>query len=109
MTNAPPAKDESHNGTVSDAVRSLLYFVLAVQLVLVVGVVALFLQVDDMRDTQTTTKETVEYLQEFVDDVSAPSDEELALNAAIAAAVALVPRIKDILCEQFPDASSCRE
>jgi hypothetical protein len=47
-------------------------------------------------------------LKSFVDEVSAPpSAEEQSRNEAISNAVRVVPEVKSILCEQFPQATAC--
>jgi len=96
-----------------------LGLLLVVLLVVVIGIARVTQQnshnVDDLADSVTTLEKSVDeikrstrHLEEFVEQLEAGSPEEQQRNAAITRAVNEVPRIKDILCEAFPEASACR-
>lgn len=64
--------------------------------------------VDRMSASVDEVKVSVTHLEDFVDELETNTPEEQARNQAITRAVHEVPRIKDILCETFPEASACR-
>lgn len=65
-------------------------------------------QVADLTETAHQTQTSVDRLTTFVDELEAPPPpDEVAQDEAISNAVRLVPEIRDILCEQFPQATAC--
>jgi hypothetical protein len=63
---------------------------------------------DNLDKQVESTSEQVAEVKSFVDELQAPpSDDEQARNEAISAVLRLVPEIKSILCEQFPQATAC--
>jgi predicted metalloprotease len=110
---------------VQDAATRVLGIVKVLGAVLIVMLVFQFalqwqiLQLDDKLDqsrknTQANavsaveTQRQVEELKEFTDEVREETPEEQASSDAIQQAVALVPVIVSILCEQTPDVPSCQ-
>jgi hypothetical protein len=77
--------------------------------VLLVLVIGLGYYVRDLATQQDQIQADVAALKAFTAEVQAVSDDEAAENAAVAEAVRIVPEIKTILCEAFPDASPCLE
>jgi uncharacterized protein HemX len=64
-------------------------------------------QIEQISDSAEHINERVDELNRFVDQLQAPNEEEEAQQQAISRAVRLVPEIKSILCEEFPEASAC--
>ena len=66
---------------------------------------------DDNIDALGTSVDSVsrstQHLERFVSDLEDETPGEAERNAAITRAVELVPAIREILCEQFPDAAAC--
>jgi len=58
--------------------------------------------------TADKTQRQVDHVEQFVTKLETPSPEERAQNEAVSKAVATVPSIKAILCEQFPEATACQ-
>jgi uncharacterized protein YoxC len=86
-----------------------------VGMLVVVACLAILVQrnsqnVDRVDDRLEDVSESVGRLEQFVDEMEAgPSSEQQAENDAIAEAVRLVPELKSILCEEFPQASACQQ
>lgn len=98
------------NTDLLNAVRSLLRLVLFICVLLFVGMIRIYFQQDDSKSAINDTAETVNDVQSFVNELrEPPSQVELDQQAAVTQAVRLVPAIKDILCEEFPDANGCQE
>lgn len=64
--------------------------------------------ISDLKTETAEVRDLVIHVEAFVDRLEEPSDEDREQNAAINRAVALVPEIKDILCEQFPEVARCQ-
>lgn len=64
--------------------------------------------VDDIEKIVNEVQPDVQHINEFVETLEQPqSEEERAQNEAISRAVQMVPQIKAILCEEFPEADEC--
>lgn len=71
--------------------------------------------IDKLDDDITTLEESVESVEtstqrvrQFVDGLEDETSDEAERNAAITRAVELVPQIKGILCQEFPEADACQ-
>lgn len=65
-------------------------------------------EVDGVSDDTMKTSEQVDHLEEFVEELEQENPEGVVQNAAIAEAVRIVPELREILCEAFPEATACR-
>lgn len=114
--------DDSEEITIEDVLRELhkkslnvrlLGLVVTVMLVIIVGLATMVQginhSVDDVKESTRATNGSVNHLERFVSRLETPSEAEIAQNRAVSQAVAQVPQIKGILCEQFPKASNCQE
>jgi len=67
-------------------------------------------EVDSLKGGVDTVSASTNHVEKFVKQLEEdPTQEEVAQNQAVSQAVAQVPQIKSILCEQFPEASNCKE
>lgn len=86
--------------------------VVSVLFVVVVGLAVLVQRnsrnVEDLTDATTHVQSSTHRVEDFVDELETETPEEAAQNAAVTAAVQLVPQIKDILCQAFPEATACQ-
>lgn len=108
---------EVHRKSVNIRILYLASFVL---FVVVIGLAMVVQNVDhnveSNRRTAEKTDQTsqrtqvqIDHLEQFVNKLEAPpSASEAAQNQAVSEAVALVPQIRNILCEQFPKATNCQ-
>jgi hypothetical protein len=66
--------------------------------------------VDEIDEATSEVRISVNRLVAFVDEIEADQADPAnqAQSDAISRAVAMVPEIRDILCEQFPDATACQ-
>lgn len=100
---------------VADALMPLVVFLLfATTVALIVLVQSNDDNIDTLGDEVATLEDAVadvdqstDRVETFVDDLEDETPTEAARNAAITAAVQLVPEIRDILCEAFPSATAC--
>lgn len=100
--------------SVSITSRRSFNLMLFICVVLVVVTIGLATQVhsrnrdiDQMEEIVGDTQEAVTHLEEFVVELETEDNDELARNEAITRAVNLVPEIRAILCEEFPEATAC--
>lgn len=78
-----------------------------VALVLLAVVIALGVWVRDLSDDVHKLRSDVDDLHEFVDEQIEVTPDEAEQSAAIAEAVRIVPELRVILCEAFPDVPTC--
>lgn len=65
--------------------------------------------IEDTQANVEETRATVIDIKSYVDELrKPPTREQLEQQQAITVAVRLVPSIKGILCEKFPEASGCQ-
>lgn len=101
---------------ISDSNWRLMRWLVPVLFVIGVAVIGLILvvrqvsdNVDRLDQKVTVVGEQTQEVKSFVDELKAPpSAEEQRQNQAVSEAVRLVPEIRSILCEQFPQASACQ-
>lgn len=104
-----PVTDEERFIAVVKVVRRLVITLIIVTVVsLTVNGVARF-QVHRENESIESTEESVEIIKDFVETLKEPpTEDEIAQQRAVTEAVRLVPSIKDILCEEFPEATGCQ-
>lgn len=89
----------------------LLPLVLFVTCVVVVALAILIQRnnenIENLKGSTRDVSVSVDHLEDFVADLEEETPDERARSEAITEAVRQVPEIRDILCEQFPEATAC--
>jgi predicted PurR-regulated permease PerM len=95
------------------AMVKVLGFLVFVLLVVVIGLAYVVHRnsqnIENLDKGVHEVQESVDHVEDFVNELEQAPPEEVERNAAISEAVRQVPQIKSILCEQFPNATACRE
>lgn len=91
-----------------EATRQLIIGVGLLDVVKIVLIIGLAIQLHNRDSSLDETHDQVIELKGFVDDLKTTTPEEQQQNQAVTRAVTLVPEIKGILCEKFPEARGCQ-
>lgn len=83
-----------------------LVVMIAIQVVATVGYT---IQIQNHNSDLEHTRDVVEHIDSLAKDLEDVTPEEQAQNSATAEAVSLVPVIYAILCDEFPEATDCRQ
>lgn len=70
--------------------------------------VGTYVQQGNKDETIDATAQNAQDVKDYVDDLREPTPAEQERNEAVTRAVQEVPRIKQILCDVFPEADGCQ-